>query len=128
MKILKKIALAVFVAVSLGGVSTTTFAESDPGRITYPPSVAIDMVIAKIQEASNALNAGNDTEAVSKIAKEALDISKEVNANDKVDAVRSKGNNAIKAARNHIKNGDKQQAEQEFQNAKKVFKSLKSLI
>ena len=128
MKILKKIALAVFVAVSLGGVSTTTFAESDPGRITYPPSVAIDMVIAKIQEASNALNAGNDTEAVSKIAKEALDISKEVNANDKVDAVRSKGNNAIKAARNHIKNGDKQQAEQEFQNAKKVFESLKSLI
>ena len=51
MKALKKIALAAMVAASLGAVSTTAFAESDPGRIVYSPTTAIEMTAGKVQVA-----------------------------------------------------------------------------
>jgi predicted secreted protein len=128
MKTLKKIALAAIVAASLGGVSTTSFAETDSGRIVFSPAAAIDITAGKIQVALDALIAGGDTEAVSKLIKNASDSVKEINASDSVFRASTKANNMIKAARNHLKEGSTQQAEQELRNAHKATLDLKSIL
>lgn len=128
MKTLKKIALALCVAASLGAVSTSAMAESDPGRITYSPVEAIDMTAAKVNAAIDALSKGEDLEKVSALVKSALDSSKEINANDKVDNARSKANNKLKSARNHLKESATQEAEQELRDAQKGYMALKGLL
>ncbi|MDD1605253.1 MAG: hypothetical protein LUO95_00920 [Methylococcaceae bacterium] len=128
MKTLKKIALALCIAASMGAVSTSAMAETDKGRITYAPTEAIDMTVAKVNEALSLLEQGGDVEKASDAAKGALDISKEINANDKVDAARAKANNKVKAARKHLSEGSTQEAEQELRDAQKGYLALKSLI
>ena len=58
MKTLKTILLSLFIAASMGAVSTSALAESDPGRVTYKPAEAIDMVTAKIQAAIEGISKG----------------------------------------------------------------------
>ena len=128
MKTLKKIALAIMVAASLGAVSTTVFAEGDSGRIVFSPTVAIDITAGKVQVALDALIAGGDAEAVSKLIKDASDSVKEINASDSVFRASTKANNSIKAARNHVKEGANQQAEQELRDAHKGILALKSIL
>ena len=128
MKTLKKIALALCIAASMSAVSTSVMAETDVGRVTYAPTEAIDMVAAKVGAALNALEQGGDAEKVSALAKEALDSSKEINANDKVDAARSKANSKVKEARKHLSAGATQEAEQELRDAQKGYLALKNLL
>lgn len=128
MKTLKKIALAVMVAASLGAVSTTSFAESDPGRISYPAAQGVDLFTGKIQAAIDSLTSGSDPETVAKLMKDASDFSKEVNANDKVARVVSKSTNFIKAARKDIQDGNAQQAESKLRDALKQAIEAKGLI
>jgi hypothetical protein len=128
MKTLKKIALAALVAASLGAVSTTSFAESDAGRIVYAPKEAIDITANKVQVAIDALIAGGDADSVSKLIKDASDSIKEINASDTVFRASTKANNMIKAARNHVKEGAAQQAEQELRNAHKAVVDLKTIL
>jgi hypothetical protein len=128
MKALKKIALAAMVAASLGAVSSTAFAETDAGRIVYSPTTAIEMTAGKVQVALDALIAGSDAETVSKLIKEASDATKEINASDSVFRASTKANNMIKAARNHVKEGANQQAEQELRNAHQAVLDLKKIL
>ncbi|GDX84760.1 hypothetical protein LBMAG43_08020 [Methylococcaceae bacterium] len=128
MNTLKKIALAVMVAASLGAVSTTAFAESDAGRIVFSPTQAIEITGNKVQVAIDALILGSDAEAVAKLIKDASDSIKEINASDSVFRASTKANNMIKAARNHVKDGANQQAEQELRNAHKAVLDLKSIL
>jgi len=112
----------------MGAVSTSVLAETDKDRVTYAPAVAIDMVNAKIKIALEAITSGTEGEKVSALIKDALDISKEINANDKVDMARSRANNVLKAAKTHAKESALQEAEQELRDAMKMFEALKSLI
>ncbi len=128
MNVLKKIALAAMVTASLGAVSTTAFAESDPGRIVYSPTTAIEMTAGKVQVAIDALTAGTDAETVSKLIKDASDATKEINASDSVFRASTKANNMIKAARNHVKEGAMQQAEQELRSAHQAILDLKKIL
>jgi hypothetical protein len=128
MKILKKILLSLLIAASMGAVSTSVLAETDKDRVTYAPAVAIDMVNAKIKIALEAITSGTEGEKVSALIKDALDVSKEINANDKVDMARSRANNVLKAAKTHAKESALQEAEQELRDAMKMFEALKSLI
>jgi hypothetical protein len=128
MKVLKKIALAALVAASLGAVSTTAFAESDPGRVSYPPAQAIDMVAAKIQTAIDSIVSGGDPETVGKLIKDASDFTKEVNANDRVSRSVSKATNIVKAARKDVQDGSMQQAESKLREAQKAMLEAKGLI
>lgn len=127
MKTLKKIALALCIAASMGAVSTSVMAE-DAGRITYAPADAIDMVAAKVGLAIDALTKGEEPEKVSGLVKDVLDASKEINASDKVFAARSKVHNKLKAARTHLKEGAIQEAEQELRDAQKGFLALKDIL
>ncbi len=128
MKILKKIVLSLLIAASMGAVSTSVLAETDKDRITYAPADAIDMVNAKINLAIDAATTGADGEKVSGLVKDALDLSKEINANDKVDMARSRANNVLKSAKNKAKDGKVKEAEEELRDAAKKFEALKSLI
>lgn len=128
MKNLKKILLSLLIASSMGAVSSVAFAETDPGRVSYAPVEAIDLVSGKIKVAIDAITSGSDGETVAKLIKDALDASKEINANDKVDMARSRANNKLKAARAHAKENALQEAEQELKNAYKGFQDLKGLL
>ena len=128
MKTLKKIVLAFLVAVSLGAVSTSVMAEASEGRISYKPAEAIDILLKRILTAQNAIETGAEPDRVATLIKEAMDMSKEINANDKVDIARSKANNILKSARNHAKAGSFQEADAELRNATKAFSDLKKLL
>jgi len=128
MKTLKTILLSLFIAASMGAVSTSALAETDAGRITYKPAEAIDMVVAKIQAAIEGISKGASNEEAAALIKPAIDLSKEINANDKVDNARAKANRKLKSALSHAKDSALQEAEQELRDAKKDFEALKSLI
>ncbi len=112
----------------MGAASTSVWAETDAGRVTYKPVEAIDMVSGKIKVAIDAITSGSDGEAVAALIKDAMDASKEINANDKVDMARTRANNKLKSARNHAKDSALQEAEQELKNAQKSFQDLKGLL
>ncbi|MGR9087160.1 MAG: hypothetical protein ACU841_08810 [Gammaproteobacteria bacterium] len=128
MKTLKKVMLALLVAVSMGGVSTAAMAEASEGRIVYKPAEAIDLVLKRILTAQNAIESGADPEEVSKLVNEALNGSKEINANDKVDMARMRANNTLKKAKGFAKKGDFQEADAELRKAHKEFGDLKKLL
>ncbi len=128
MKTLKKILLSLFIASAMGAVSTSALAETDAGRVTYKPVEAIDMVTGKIQAAIEGISKGASNEEAAALIKPAIDLSKEINANDKVDNARAKANRKLKSALSHAKESALQEAEQELRGAKKDFEALKSLI
>ncbi|MGZ5576243.1 MAG: hypothetical protein ACXWEV_05125 [Methylobacter sp.] len=125
---LKKILLASLIAASLGAVSTSAMAETDKGRITYAPADAINNVSAKIKIAIDAAAAGTQGDALADLIKDASDLSKEINANDKVDRARSSANNVLKSARKLAQEGKTPEAEEALKDAAKKFEALKSLI
>ena len=128
MKTLKTILLSLFIAASMGAVSTSALAEVDPGRIAYPPAQAIDMVVAQIQVAIEGISQGASGDEAAALIKKASDLSKEINANDKVDRARAKANRKLKTAISHAKESALQEAEQELRDAKKDFEALKGLL
>lgn len=127
MKVLKNIVLCLFMAVSVAGVSTTAVAESDPGRVSYKPADAIDMVVGKIGEAQKALAEGKSAEQLMVLVKAAKDGRKEINANDKVDRANSKATIHLSKAIGLLKEKDTNIAEH-LDAAAKEFAALKSLL
>lgn len=128
MKMLKKILLASLIAASLGAVSTSVMAETDKGRITYAPADAINNVSAKIKVAIDAAASGTEGDALADLIKEASDLSKEINANDKVDRARSSANNVLKSARKLAQEAKKDEAVEALKDAAKKFEALKGLL
>jgi hypothetical protein len=128
MKMLKKILLASFIAASLGAVSTSAMAETDKGRVTYAPADAINNVSAKIKVAIDAAASGTEGDALADLIKEASDLSKEINANDKVDRARASANNVLKSARKLAQEGKKDEAVEALKEAAKKFEALKGLL
>jgi len=128
MKMLKKILLASLIAASLGAVSTSAMAETDKGRITYAPADAINNVSAKIKVAIDAAASGTEGDALADLIKDASDLSKEINANDKVDRARASANNVLKSARKLAQEGKKDEAVEALKDAAKKFEALKGLI
>ena len=128
MKSLKKILLSLFIAAAVGTVSTSVLAESDPGRISYTPVEAIDLVVSNINAAIAAIDKGASAEEAATLIKLASDGSKEINANDKVDMARTKANRKLKSAMAHAKESALPKAEEELKEAGKDFEALKGLI
>ena len=128
MKIMKKVLLSLLIAASMGAVSSSAFAETDKGRITYSPSDAVDLVLGKIQIALDAITSGAEGEKADKLIKDAIDANKEINVNDKVDVQRARVANKLKAARTHAKQEALQEAEQELRDAYKGYGELKKLF
>ena len=155
MKAFKTILLSLFIAASIGAVSTSALAKVDPGRITFIPADAIDMqlalislgvpnfdkmkitykpadaidrVVAKIQAAIDGINKGASNEEAAALIKQASDASKDISGGDKMNNARSKATSKLKAATKHAKESALQEAEQELKDAKKDFEALKKLL
>ena len=128
MKTIKTIVLSSLIALAMGTFSAVALAEVDPGRISYAPGDAIDLVIGKIKEAQAAITAGKSSDEVYNLIKQGTDYSKEVNANDVVDRARAKANDILKKARTAAKSGDLKTAAEFLPPAEKAFADLKPLI
>ncbi|WP_404358891.1 hypothetical protein [Methylotuvimicrobium sp. KM1] len=128
MKFLRKVLLSLAIASSMGAVATPVMAESDPGRISYEPAEAIKMTSDKIQAAIDAVAAGSSADEVAALVKEALDMSKEINANDKVDVARARANRPLKKARSASRKGSLDGVEEALQSALKKYSELPGLI
>jgi hypothetical protein len=128
MKTLKKILLSLLIASSMGAVSSSAFAEAGDGRIVYTPTEALDLIEGKIKVALEAITKGAEGDQAQKLIKEAVDATKELNANDKVDIQRQRATGKLKAARTHAKGEALQEAEQELRDSLKMFEGMRGML
>lgn len=130
MKILKHIALGLFLAASTVGVSSVSMAVTldEDGRAVFSPAEAIDSVIVKIKEAEEAIKAGADKADIAKLIKKAKDLSKEINANDNVDVRRQRANSNLRKAKSLVKKEKFEEAAVLLEEAVEKFEGLKAHI
>lgn len=130
MKLLKSAVVATTLALSLGSFSAT--AEVCLGmacmynRMT--PMEGIEATVGQVTKALIAIkdNTGNDV--VIDDIKEALKLSKEINANDKLDRNRNRANDYLKKARTAVQDGDLIKATELLTEAENRFSDLKGMI
>jgi hypothetical protein len=141
MKLLKSAVVATALALSLGTFSTTASAVCLGMACMYnrmTPIEGIDATLGQIAEASEAIKLRNSggaadngkagDELIINYIKEALKLTKEINANDKLDRNRNRANGYLKKARESIKAGDLTQAADDLNEAEKRFSELKGMI
>jgi hypothetical protein len=130
MKLLKSAVVATTLALSLGSFSAT--ADVCLGmacmynRMT--PVEGIDATVVQVTEALNAIGNKAGEDVIIGNIKEALTVSKEINANDKVDRNRNRANESLKKARTAVKSGDLIAATERLKEAEKQFLDLKGMI
>ncbi|PKM10808.1 MAG: hypothetical protein CVV13_11540 [Gammaproteobacteria bacterium HGW-Gammaproteobacteria-3] len=127
MKKLRMLALSLAVAGSLGAVSTTAVAFEE-GRTVYTPTKAIDATVEKIRAAIAVIDSGAEGEKVAAAIKEAIDMNKEINANDVVDINRQRAAAHLKQARRAARSEELQPAEEHLREALKGFEALKGML
>jgi ribosomal protein S20 len=140
MKLLKSAVVATTLAISLGSFSATAAVclgmACMYNRMT--PIEGIDATLGQVTEALEAIQlrnsggaAGSDKDSddviISNI-KEALKLSKEINANDKLDRNRNRANDYLKKARVAVQDGDLTKATENLKEAEKRFSDLKGMI
>ena len=140
MKLLKSAVVATTLALSLGSFSTSAAVCLGMACMynKMTPLEGIDATLGQVAKALNAIEvrnsggaAGTDKDSDDLIIndiKDALKLSKEINANNKVDNARAKANRKLKSAMSHAKESALQESEAELRDAKKDFEALKSLI
>ena len=140
MKFLKSAVVATTLALSLGSFSTTAAVclgmACMYNRMT--PIEGIDATLGQVTEALEAIQlrnsggaAGSDKDSDNAIIsniKEALKLSKEINANDKLDRNRNRANDYLKKARSAVQEGDLAKATEDLKEAEKRFSDLKGMI
>jgi hypothetical protein len=131
MKLLKSTFVAATLALSLGSFSTTANAVCLGMACMYnkmTPMEGIDATMGQITETLKAIStkAGNDV--IIEDIKDALKLSKEINANDKLDRNRNRANDSLKKARESVKDGDMVAATEYLKEAEKRFSDLKGMI
>ena len=132
MKLLKRAGIATTVALSLGFFSTTTTAEVCLGmacmynRMT--PSEGITATVTQINQALKAINDNASQVVIIDNIKDALKVSKEINANDKVDSNRQRANGYLKKARTAVRKEDLVQATEDLKEAETRFLALKGML
>ncbi|HEY8220047.1 MAG TPA: hypothetical protein VIF86_08090 [Methylobacter sp.] len=130
MKLLKSAVVATTLALSLGSFSAT--ADICLGmacmynRMT--PIEGIDATVGQVTKALIALNDNAGTDVVINDIKEALKLSKEINANDKLDRNRNRANDSLKKARSAVQEGDSVKATEFLKEAEKRFSDLRGMI
>ena len=140
MKFLKSAVVATTLAISLGSFSSTAAVclgmACMYNRMT--PIEGIDATLGQVSEALEAIRlrngggaAGSDKDSDNVIIdniKNALKLSKEINANDKLDRNRNRANGYLKKARKAVQDGDLAKATEDLKEAEKRFSELKGMI
>lgn len=131
MKLLKSTVIATALALSLGTFSTTASAVCLGMACMYNKMTPLEGIEATVGQVNKTLKAIHDKagdEVIIKDIKEALTISKEINANDKVDRNRNRANDYLKKARKSVKDGDFIKATEDLKEAEKRFSELKGML
>jgi hypothetical protein len=130
MKLLKSAVVATTLALSLGSFSAT--ADVCLGMACmYNKMTAtegIDATLGQVNEALKAITDKAGDDVIIANIKEALAVSKEINANDKVDRNRNRANDSLKKARAAVKDGDLVKATELLKEAETRFSDLKGMI
>jgi hypothetical protein len=130
MKFLKKAVVATTLALSLGSFSAT--ADICLGMACMynkmTPLEAIEATEGQVTKALIALKGNAGSDVVIDDIKEALKLTKEINANDKLDRSRNRANDYLKKARTAVQNGDSVQATELLTEAEKRFSDLKDML
>jgi molybdopterin converting factor small subunit len=92
------------------------------------PAEGIDATVDQVAKTLKAVSNKADNDIIINDIKDALTISKEINANDKVDRNRNRANEYLKKARTAVKNGDLIKATEELKEAKNRFSELKTML
>ncbi|MCK5120722.1 MAG: hypothetical protein GQ532_09865 [Methylomarinum sp.] len=119
MKLIKTIALSLFMILSTLGISSVAFAGANQD---------VDKVSAKISEASKAIDSGASSDEVMFIIKEAAGLVGELQLNDNVVAKRQRASGALKKARRAAKKGNLEASKKHLEDASNRFSKIKSLI
>ena len=130
MKLLKSAVIATTLALSLASFSTTADVCLGMACMYNKMTAAegIDATLAKVNEAQKAVNDKAGDDVIIENIKEALAVSKEINANDKVDRNRNRANDSLKKARASVKGGDFPKATEFLKEAEQRFSDLKGMI
>ncbi|MEI6147128.1 MAG: hypothetical protein D0531_11390 [Methylococcales bacterium] len=130
MKLLKSTIVATTLALSLGSFPATADICLGMACMYNRMTAAegIDATIVQVNEAMKAVTNKAGDEAIIENIKEALAMSKEINANDKLDRNRNRANDSLKKARSAVKEGDLAKATEFLKEAESRFAGLKSMI
>jgi hypothetical protein len=140
MKLLKSAVVATTLALSLGSFSTSAAVCLGMACMynKMTPLEGIDATLGQVAKALNAIEvrnsggaAGTDKDSDDLIIndiKDALKLSKEINANDKLDRNRNRANDYLKKARVAVQGGDLIKASEDLKEAEKRFSDLKNMI
>ncbi len=141
MKLLKSAVVTTTLALSLGSFSTPAAAVCLGMACMYnrmTPIEGINATLGQVTEALQAIQirnsggaAGSDKdsdEAIINNIKDALKLSKEINANDKLDRSRNRANDYLKKARAAVQGGDLNKATEDLKEADKRFSELKTMV
>ena len=131
MKLIQRAILASTLAISLGSFSTTATAVCMGMACMYAkmtPLQGINASVSQIDEALKAINAHHSDQAIIGNIKDALKLSKEINANDKVDRNRQRANGYLKKARKAVKEDDFDKATELLTEARTRFLGLKGML
>jgi hypothetical protein len=126
MKLLKSVLVAASLALSLGSFSTAAVACED-GRTCVSFSDAVKMIDEHISMGIEAIENESDTATILQHIKQAKDLSKEINENDKVDIARGRANGLLKKAKSAVKKGEMAAGEEALKAAKAKFATLSGL-
>ena len=130
MKLLKSAVVATTLALSLGSFSATADVCLGMACMYNKMTAAegIDATLVQVNEAMKAINDKAAEDVIIGNIKEALAVSKEINANDKVDRNRNRANDSLKKARASVKGGDFPKATEFLKEAEQRFSELKGMI
>lgn len=131
MKLLKSTVIATSLVLSLGAFPTTASAVCLGMACMYnkmTPLEGIEATIGQVNKTLKAIDNKAGEDAIIKDIKDALTISKEINANDKVDRNRNRANDYLKKARKSVKDGDLVKATEDLKEAEKRFAELKGML
>jgi len=123
MKVLKKIAVSIAIAMSMAAVSSTTFAaEKKDGNAVVRE--AAENTISKIEEAISLIEKGAGKEETSNTIAEARQYQKEFRY-ELTERLRQRANDKLRVAREAVENGDTKSAEETLRASLAQFKEMK---
>jgi hypothetical protein len=123
MKLIKKIAASVVIAISMTAISSTAFAaeKKDPNAVVRE---AAEGTIAKIEEAISLIEKNGSKEDTSNAIAEARQLQKEFRY-ELTERLRQRANDKLRVAREAVESGDVKSAEETLKASLAQFKEMK---
>lgn len=126
MKLLKSFIIALSLALSLGGVSSTAIAAGPPSAASSVK--AINLVLEHVAAGIKAIDNGETSAAVKEHIRTALRESKEITGAELLEKKRLKASRSLKKARSALKKGDTAGTKSFLEKTAKDFETLKKYI